>query len=192
VRSRGTGVTWALLAMLSSTGCSLLFVTGPPPPEMNVPYWQVECTNSYTLPVIDVLWTSLGLLTTGIAISRSDADYRGSFQTRNQAIASGFGSILLYGISSGVGFSRVSACNDAMAGAPRAPRRPTRRGDDRLPYFRMNDGQRAPDGEVPEQPPQPAPPAPAPVRVAPPAPAPVAPAPPTPAGPPVRQQTDVE
>jgi hypothetical protein len=93
-------------------GCSLLFVDGPP--KTYQPSWQIQCTTSNALPVIDVLLAGFQAYRTGAALSRSDSDYRGAAISRSADITAGVTLFALTAISAGVGFSRVSDCKAAI------------------------------------------------------------------------------
>jgi hypothetical protein len=105
------------LAMLLPTSCSLMFVNGPPPGERFVESGQ--CTQSGGWPVVDVLLALGEGARTAYAITRTDADYQGSSLSRPSDIAIGSALLALTAISAGVGFSRVSDCNDAINGTLR-------------------------------------------------------------------------
>jgi hypothetical protein len=111
-------------AMLLPTSCSLMFVNGPPPTERFVD--PGDCTTSNGWPTFDVVLSALEGARTVYAITRTDADYKGTSLSRPADIAAGSVLLALTAISAGVGFSRVDACNDAIAaggGSPRFHRR---------------------------------------------------------------------
>ena len=103
-----------------------MFVNGPPPNERYVE--PDQCTTSGGWPVFDVVLAGLEGARTVYAIpARTDADYQGSSLSRPSDIAIGSVLLALTAISAGVGFSRVDACNAAIAesggGSPRFHRR---------------------------------------------------------------------
>ena len=106
--------------MLLPTSCSLMFVNGPPATERFVE--PGDCTTSDGWPVFDVVLAGLEGARTVYAISRTDADYKGTALSRPADIAAGSALLALTAISAGVGFSRVNACNEALAGAGGGPR----------------------------------------------------------------------
>ena len=179
------GIWLGLVATLPLGGCSLLFVDGPP--KTYQPSWQVQCTTSNALPVVDVLLASFQAYRTGSALSRSDADYQGAAISRSADITAGLTLFTLAAVSAGVGFSRVSDCKEAIGGKELQERDERRR--------RLNAARNAaidpnahPSLVSPGPPPGPmggAVPAPPPAR-----PAPVAPSPPAAA--PVQQKADEE
>lgn len=97
---------------LLPTSCSLMFVNGPPEHTNHVE--PGECTTSDGWPAFDVILAVLETARTGYAITRTDADYRGTTLSRPSDIGIGAALTALAAISAGVGFSRVSACKDAM------------------------------------------------------------------------------
>jgi hypothetical protein len=90
-----------------------MFVNGPPPNERYVE--PDQCTTSGGWPVLDVVLAGLEGARTVYAITRTDADYQGSSLSRPSDIAIGSALLALTAISAGVGFSRVNACNEAIA-----------------------------------------------------------------------------
>ena len=48
---------WGLVGLCSTTGCSFLFVHGPPPDHERLPYF--DCSSSNVLPVLDALYGGL-------------------------------------------------------------------------------------------------------------------------------------
>jgi hypothetical protein len=103
------------VVVLFPTSCSLMFVNGPPPGQRNVE--PSECTTSQGWPAFDVILSLLEAARTGYAVTRTDADYKGSTLSRPSDIAIGATLMALTAISAGVGFNRVSECNDAIDGS---------------------------------------------------------------------------
>ena len=97
-----------------------MFVNGPPPTTRYVE--SGDCTTSSGWPVFDVVLSGLEGARTIYAVTRTDADYKGTSLSRPADIAIGASLMALTAISAGVGFSRVDACNDAIAGSGTAPR----------------------------------------------------------------------
>ncbi len=97
-----------------------MFVNGPPPTERYVE--PGECTTSQGWPAFDVVLAGLEGARTVYAVTRTDADYQGLSLSRSSDIAIGSALLALTAISAGVGFSRVSACNDAIEGSGVSPR----------------------------------------------------------------------
>ena len=71
--------------------------------------------------MFDVVLALLEAARTGYAVTRTDADYQGSTLSRPSDIAIGASLMTLAAISAGVGFNRVSACNDAINDRRRRP-----------------------------------------------------------------------
>ncbi len=165
------------VVFLLPTSCSLMFVNGPPAGERNVE--PTECTTSQGWPAFDVILSLLEAARTGYAVTRTDADYQGSSLSRPSDIAIGATLMALTAISAGVGFNRVSECNDAVNGVGGGrPLPPVRRHVAAPPRYTPPAAEPSVEDETP--PPAGAHPAPA---AAPPAP---------PARPAQQQQTDTE
>lgn len=97
-----------------------MFVNGPPPNERYVE--ASECTTSDGWPGFDVVLAGLEGVRTIYAITRTDADYKGSSLSRPADIGIGAALVALTAVSAGVGFSRVNACNEAITGSSGSPR----------------------------------------------------------------------
>lgn len=110
---------------LVPTSCSLMFVNGPPEGVRYVEPGQ--CTTSQGWPAFDVVLAVLEAARTGYAVTRTDADYKGSTLSRPSDIGIGAALTALTAISAGVGFSRVSDCRDAGGDGDNRPRPPVRR-----------------------------------------------------------------
>lgn len=120
----------AVSTMTAGTGCSLMFVHGPPEPRSPGMGASTDCTTSVALPVLDTVLSAYLLLNMIVNINRPAS----SFGMNGEAVKSGsiaFGATFtgLAAASAGVGYSRVSACKDYLYGqddwtpAPRPRRR---------------------------------------------------------------------
>ncbi len=103
----------ALLALAMTVGgCSLVFVEGPPP--LRERRRQLDCTTSSALPFVDLTLSVASLLAVlGVAATPHGA-FGGTSASR---IGIASGGLILGGLtatSAGVGFSRISACNEAQ------------------------------------------------------------------------------
>jgi len=112
---------WCWLLLLS--GCSFIFVEGPPPdhPQRTI----VDCSTSNVAPVLDVLFAGYQMVRIGMAANATDADYEDAPIDRSADIGFGIGFFVLHTASAVYGFSTTSACKDAKAEAEmrlRAPR----------------------------------------------------------------------
>ena len=110
----------------STLGCSFMFVSGPPDDQRGTR--SLTCTTSRGWPIVDTLLASYQLVRTGVALSRSDADYANSQLSRGADIAIGASLLAVTALSAGVGYSAVSKCEEAHALAdtwqpPPLPRR---------------------------------------------------------------------
>ena len=107
----------ALWATLSS-GCSFLFVDGPPPKQQR---GYLRCTESMAWPAVDGVITGLQVVRTLYAMSLSDADYEGSGLSRSGDIGFGIALTALFLTSSIVGAGRVNECRGAVEGHADGP-----------------------------------------------------------------------
>ena len=105
------------MATLTLSGCSLMFVHGPPPDYEGLDH--VVCTESNTAPVLDVLLAGLGLAG-GIVLAIDVANDPLIQNTEPngepvvlEAIALGVIPATVLGVSAGVGFNRVKKCRAA-------------------------------------------------------------------------------
>jgi hypothetical protein len=102
-----------LAALLGqATGCSILFVKGPPPEDERGRI--VHCTESNVAPLIDMMIASYQTVRIAFALSASDADYRNSQLSRSDDVAIGASLLALFAASSIIGFHQTSACRDAL------------------------------------------------------------------------------
>jgi hypothetical protein len=106
----------ALVLLFATSGCSLLFVNGPP--ERAEAHERIECTDSYFIPALDGVITALQLARTVYAFSRSDDSYRNFPISRPADIAAGGALTLLFGISTKIGVDRVEGCEAAVSRRP--------------------------------------------------------------------------
>lgn len=117
-----------VLLIVPSTACSWLFVEGPPAGATGR---YIPCTDSKTLPVLDVIGMSLQAMALGAALGSDEASYRLTYgYSRNTGIAVNlFWSAIFMG-SAHSGFKRVQQCRDARfaaadqiraGSAPRSP-----------------------------------------------------------------------
>jgi hypothetical protein len=103
----------AMGAILAISGCSLFFVNGPPPDHER--RRNLNCTESRTAPVVDVLVAVLEASAVVNALKRDESDYRGERLSRGDVIALESIGMVVYGISSIVGFHSVGKCREAAA-----------------------------------------------------------------------------
>src|SRR5512132_2406578 len=77
-RAYSTMMRWvALVMVMSLSGCSFLFVKGPPPNHEQLPYFA--CTESRAGPVLDTLFTLLQSANLRLAASSSDHEWKDRF-----------------------------------------------------------------------------------------------------------------
>lgn len=115
---RAVAVTLAAMMPLASlSGCSLMFVDGPPPDGVGSRRSVKEpipCTMSYAWPSVDLLWTGLQL--TGLVLGAAAAGNSSRMAADQGRISLQIVGTLvlgsLFATSTAVGFSRVSACNE--------------------------------------------------------------------------------
>src|SRR5687767_5586014 len=92
-------------ALVLHSGCSFLFVKGPPVGHAGMVTF--ECSDSRGWPTFDVIWAGLN----GIGAASAAGDDENPDQ--GQIVAVGLAWLVLSGISAGYGFSKVSDCEKA-------------------------------------------------------------------------------
>ena len=88
------------------TGCSFLFVHGPPTGHEQLEY--IPCTESDAGPILDLVWGGLNVLG-AIIIASSPEEY----ENPDAAVASGITWGVVSAIAAPTGFKKVSACKSA-------------------------------------------------------------------------------
>jgi hypothetical protein len=100
------------LAGIAASGCSFIFVHGPPRNHENSVAF--ECTSSVVAPVLDTVWAGLNGIGAISAASTDEATWNSrSTTSRGAVIAVGAGWFLLSGASAIYGFTRTQSCRDA-------------------------------------------------------------------------------
>jgi hypothetical protein len=99
-----------MVALLFHSGCSFLFVKGPP--EQHAQMSSFDCSESNAWPVIDTIWAGLNGLGAISASNDSTTPSPGQ-PSHSQVVAVGVSWLVVSGISAIYGFSKVSTCNDA-------------------------------------------------------------------------------
>jgi hypothetical protein len=95
------------------SGCSFLFVKGPP--DNHAKMATFDCSESRAWPVLDTIWAALNGLGAVSAASGSEMPRQNQQQgaDRDTVMAVGFGWLVVSGAAAIFGYSQVSACNDA-------------------------------------------------------------------------------
>jgi hypothetical protein len=101
----GTLSGTVILALTLQSGCSLLFVKGPPANHTEMATF--ECSDSNAWPVVDAIWAVLN----GIGAASASNDSMNPQQ--GQIVAVGLAWLALSGFSAIYGFSKVSECGNA-------------------------------------------------------------------------------
>lgn len=115
VRYRFAGMASIVGLALSSTGCSLVFVHGPPSGHESMPAFA--CTESTVLPVLDAVGTAGSLVAAATARDDDPDEDRGYLVpvlSAQQNVAANLGLAAALGVSAWVGFRRVAACREAQ------------------------------------------------------------------------------
>jgi hypothetical protein len=116
-------------ASLSGSGCSFVFVEGPPPPERRV--GLVRCTTSSVAPVIDLVLVAMQAFRFFQAATENEVEYRSDKGvSREVGIWSSLAFGTLYTSSAIWGFNTVSHCREVkdveeqagVSGGARPPR----------------------------------------------------------------------
>lgn len=153
----------ALVVLLTTGGCSFVFVDGPPAQHRQMPYF--DCTKSRFVPVLDVIFSALQIANFSLAAGKSDEEWDEMYDgdapiERGPSMGLYAGLAALGSVSAYVGFKRTSKCRDA-------------KGELMIRQRGMQPAYPQQPGTWPPAPAPPAPPAPVqPAPVPPPAPAP--------------------
>lgn|SRR5215471_691867 len=105
-------VPQALLCAMLASGCSLIFMDGPPEhPPRDQP---VDCTRSVTAPVFDTVFASAsGTIAIGeITLLAASNSSQGDRDSGKVGLALFSALALIEGVSAGWGFGRVRECID--------------------------------------------------------------------------------
>lgn len=95
----------ALFLVSLPSGCSFMFVKGPPSNHAEVA--SFECSDSNAWPALDAIWAGLnGLGAVSAAGDDNNPDH-------DQIVAVGLTWLAISGISAIYGFSKVSQCSEA-------------------------------------------------------------------------------
>jgi hypothetical protein len=97
----------ALIATASS-GCSYLFVKGPPTGHENLPYFT--CTESNLVPALDAIWAGLN----GLGAARAASAEDGTYVNQDEAMLVGTMWLVVSGLSSHSGFRKTKSCRTAV------------------------------------------------------------------------------
>ncbi len=144
-RARSAILALLVAGLLGNTGCSFLFVSGPPDPMPQQPVY-LSCTESNAWPIIDAIWAGLNGLGAAVAVSAEEGTGEGEIENRGQVIAVGLAWLAISGSASIYGFSKTGKCRHAR----------------RVQMQRMYQNQQGPTWGPPQpQPPPPGPPPPA-------------------------------
>ncbi len=114
-------VRGSLPLALMTSGCSLIFVNGPPdsplpPPAGPNQYVMVpKCTTSRAWPIVDSVIGGYQVVRTVYAFSASDSAYSGAPISREVDIAAGISLTTLFIASAIAGYGRTSACDEYRA-----------------------------------------------------------------------------
>jgi hypothetical protein len=100
-----------MIALLTSgaTGCSFLFVNGPPAGHESMPFFT--CTQSNALPILDGIWAGLNGLGAVTALTAEE----GTYENQSQAVGVGIGWFVLSSLSARSGFKDTRECRAATA-----------------------------------------------------------------------------
>jgi hypothetical protein len=105
-------VLGALSIGVSCTGCSFIFVNGPPEHvEQPVAHSHADCTSGKAAPIIDSIITGYELIRTAYAATASSRSYSGAPLSREADITLGAGFAGLFLASSIYGFVSTSRCS---------------------------------------------------------------------------------
>ena len=108
------GRSFAMATLISActaanTGCSLLFVKGPPSEPSHAR--PVACTTSRVAPVLDSVFGGLEVARMGLDLAASDQTFQGAPISRGADIAIGATLATLFLGSAIYGYSATGACS---------------------------------------------------------------------------------
>ena len=92
--------------LTAASGCSFLFVHGPPANHEQLEY--IPCTESDAGPVLDIVWGGLNVL--GAIVIASSPD---EYENPDAAVASGIAWGVVSAVAAPTGFKKVAACKNA-------------------------------------------------------------------------------
>jgi len=102
-----------IFTVVFQSGCSFLFVHGPPANHAELA--SFECSDSNAWPVVDAIWAGLN----GLGAASAAGDDANPDQ--GQIVAVGVTWLVVSGISAIYGFGKVAACHDAKRQRAFAP-----------------------------------------------------------------------
>jgi len=103
-----------LFAGMAASGCSFIFVRGPPSDRPQ--YGAIDCTSSVVAPVLDLVWAGLNGTGALQAASTSQATWDANTTTsRGAVIGIGLTWLVVSGVSAIYGFKTTEACRRAVA-----------------------------------------------------------------------------
>lgn len=100
-----------LVGLCSTTGCSFLFVHGPPPDHERLAYF--DCSSSNVLPVLDAVYAGAAGIEAAVAATGSRTISPTSSARTDAFVLAGEAAII--GASAVYGFSKTSDCRKAQA-----------------------------------------------------------------------------
>jgi len=100
-----------------TTGCSVLFVSGPTKVGPGS-YEPRGCTTNRAAPFIDTGLMTIAGGSTLSALRKDDADYRGMGISRDEDIGISAATLALFAVSAFYGFASVASCREAGGGQP--------------------------------------------------------------------------
>ncbi len=104
----------ALLLALAVSGCSFIFVRGPPSDRPQSA--AVDCTSSVVAPVLDLIWAGLNGTGAVQAMATDQAAWDANTTTsRGAVIGVGLAWLVISGASAIYGFKTTDACRQAVA-----------------------------------------------------------------------------
>jgi hypothetical protein len=110
-----------VLLSVSGSGCSFVFVDGPPTMHKQLPYF--ECTSSNALPTVDLVLGAVIGIGAGAELAASSGSTYSSGNNTGAAVA--IGEAALFAASAIYGYQKTSSCREAKADLMlRLPRNP--------------------------------------------------------------------
>jgi hypothetical protein len=106
-----------LALLLLCSGCSVTFMTPPPPGgAAGRARPQVDCSSSYAWPIVDTALVAYQITGVAIAAARDDSDYERYPISRKTDMALGVGFAAVYAASATYGYVSASRCRRVQRG----------------------------------------------------------------------------
>lgn len=107
----GLSSVLTLALVVQSSGCSFMFVHGPPEHHAEMPTF--DCSDGAGWPVFDVIWAALNGIGAASAAGSEEMNEMNEGASRGQVIGVGLAWLVISGASAIYGFGKVGECRNA-------------------------------------------------------------------------------